>query len=255
MADEGIRVAEATRPEDFIDAARLYTAAFGYGDENLRLNPLLLTALIANGGVAVAARDADGELIGFVYGFPGIDGAETYLYSQAAFVHPDYRGHGLGRRLKLVQRGYALDRGLATMRWAFDPLLSRNAYFNLAVLGASGRHYRPDFYGTPGSDRLIVEWDLDPDSPAREAVELPDGVADHARASAPGTVLRDGEEAYLTIATAQDSVALDAAAGGVARAAVRAGLAGLIDEGLEAISCLAIGENTSVYVLRPRIAP
>jgi predicted GNAT superfamily acetyltransferase len=61
-----------------------------------------------------------------------------------------------------------LAQGLDLMRWTFDPLESRNAYFNVHKLGAICRSYRPDYYGPMEdslnrdlpSDRLLVEWRL-----------------------------------------------------------------------------------------------
>jgi predicted GNAT superfamily acetyltransferase len=52
--------------------------------------------------------------------------------------------------------------------WTFDPLIRRNAYFNLCKLAARPRLYIPDFYGEmvdgintgDRSDRLVVEWPL-----------------------------------------------------------------------------------------------
>ena len=49
------------------------------------------------------------------------------------------RGRNLGRALKLYQRQWAIDRGLSEITWTFDPLVSRNAYFNLVKLGARPR--------------------------------------------------------------------------------------------------------------------
>jgi predicted GNAT superfamily acetyltransferase len=53
-----------------------------------------------------------------------------------------------------------------TIEWTFDPLEMRNAYFNIARLGAIVRHYIPDCYGGSTSplhgglptDRLVAEW-------------------------------------------------------------------------------------------------
>jgi predicted GNAT superfamily acetyltransferase len=76
------------------------------------------------------------------------------------------------------------------MRWTFDPLESRNAYFNFHKLGTVCRSYRMDYYGPMQdalnrdlpSDRLIVEWHL------RDGRPRPDGTG-------PGqTILRDGGE-------------------------------------------------------------
>jgi hypothetical protein len=46
------------------------------------------------------------------------------------------------------------------MRWTFDPYALRNAHFNFTVLGAIGIRFLPDFYGAPGTDRVLVSWDL-----------------------------------------------------------------------------------------------
>jgi predicted GNAT superfamily acetyltransferase len=50
--------------------------------------------------------------------------------------------------------------------WTFDPLVRRNAWFNLGVLGAEVHEYLVDFYGPitdsinagDESDRLLVAW-------------------------------------------------------------------------------------------------
>jgi predicted GNAT superfamily acetyltransferase len=54
------------------------------------------------------------------------------------------------------------------MTWTYDPLIARNAYFNLAKLGAGPVAYFPDHYGSLAdglnggdpSDRLLASWDL-----------------------------------------------------------------------------------------------
>ena len=55
------------------------------------------------------------------------------------------------------------------MEWTTDPLIRRNAYFNLAKLGAEAPEYLVDFYGQmpdafnagDESDRLLIRWHLD----------------------------------------------------------------------------------------------
>ena len=59
-------------------------------------------------------------------------------------------------------------RGVSEIAWTFDPLVSRNAYFNLAKLAARPGEYLPNFYGAMAdtingaddSDRLLVRWRL-----------------------------------------------------------------------------------------------
>ncbi|MFD0742572.1 hypothetical protein ACFQ1L_12690 [Phytohabitans flavus] len=83
-------------------------------------------------------------------------------------MEPGRQGSGLGYVMKLHQRAWALDRGLPTVCWTYDPLVRRNAYFNLCKLGARITAYLPDFYGQMDlgtnvggpSDRMYVRWDL-----------------------------------------------------------------------------------------------
>jgi predicted GNAT superfamily acetyltransferase len=73
---------------------------------------------------------------------------------------------GLG--LKRFQREEVLRQGLSEVRWTFDPLRSRNAFFNLRRLGVQADSYRVNYYGPMGSDtnrglrtdRLRVRWEL-----------------------------------------------------------------------------------------------
>ena len=154
-----VLIEEASSREVFEEASSLYAEVFGYRRAEAALNPLLLRAMVANGGTAVAAFDGD-RLVGFSYGFPGHDGDAWYAYSQATFVSRTHQGVGLGRRLKHGQKAQALSLGFGEMRWAFDPLLGRNAYFNLEVLRARGIRVVSDFYGTSGTDRMVVAWNL-----------------------------------------------------------------------------------------------
>ena len=66
---------------------------------------------------------------------PGTTGALA-LHSHVTGLIPEARGSGLGRRIKLHQRDWAIANDLARIVWTFDPLVRRNAWFNIAVLGA-----------------------------------------------------------------------------------------------------------------------
>ncbi|MET9661130.1 GNAT family N-acetyltransferase, partial [Streptomyces sp. NPDC006510] len=78
------------------------------------------------------------------------------------------RGRNAGFAVKQHQRAWSLARGITTVTWTFDPLISRNAYFNLAKLGAVPSEYLADFYGAmqdevnagTETDRLMVRWEL-----------------------------------------------------------------------------------------------
>jgi predicted GNAT superfamily acetyltransferase len=83
-------------------------------------------------------------------------------------VLPGIRPRGVGYALKLWQRAACLENGVDEIRWTYDPLVRRNAYFNLVKLGARVVDYRPDFYGEMDdiinagdhSDRFEVSWRL-----------------------------------------------------------------------------------------------
>jgi predicted GNAT superfamily acetyltransferase len=75
---------------------------------------------------------------------------------------------GAGFALKLHQRAWALRGGMDRITWTYDPLVRRNAHFNLAKLGARPEAYLRDFYGVMGdainaddeSDRVLAVWHL-----------------------------------------------------------------------------------------------
>lgn len=156
-----VRIEALTTGNQLVQAAGLYRTVFGYTDPIDGLSPKLLRGLSDNGGIVVGALAADGSVIAFGYGFRGHDAGGSYHYSQAAVVSAAAQGHGLGRRLKFEQAKIAQSQGLASMRWAFDPLQARNAHFNLNVLGAWGKTLRRDYYQDGGSDRVIVQWDFE----------------------------------------------------------------------------------------------
>ncbi len=129
---------------------------------------LLLTAA-HNGGLVAGAFDGD-RLVGFVFGFPGIegsaDGPRVKHCSHQLAVHPDYRGLGLGFALKRFQWQFVRSQGIERITWTYDPLLSRNAHLNIARLGAVCNTYLRDVYGDARdslnaglpTDRFQVDW-------------------------------------------------------------------------------------------------
>jgi predicted GNAT superfamily acetyltransferase len=156
-----VEVRELTGLAEWTAAGALYRHVFGYTSPEWGLNPRLLAALGENGGSVIGALAGSGELVGFCYGFPGVEGGEFYHYSQAAVVAAAAQGAGVGRLLKYAQAAAARRTGARTMRWVFDPYALRNAHFNFAVLGATGIRFVPDFYDEPGTDRMLVSWDLE----------------------------------------------------------------------------------------------
>ncbi|GAA1821864.1 GNAT family N-acetyltransferase [Planosporangium flavigriseum] len=126
----------------------------------------LLRAVAHAGNTLLLAR-RDSQPIGFVLGFLGWAGG-LHLHSHMAAVIPGDQSRGVGYALKLWQRALCLQAGVDEMRWTYDPLIARNAHFNLVKLGADVVAYRPDFYGAMDdavnagdhSDRFEVSWRL-----------------------------------------------------------------------------------------------
>ncbi len=104
--------------------------------------------------------------MGFVFGITGMRDGQGVHWSDMLAVDPEYRGRGIGYRLKLHQRELLLESGVDTVTWTFDPLEAGNAHLNLRRLGAVVREYRRDVYGASdsplhagiGTDRLLAEW-------------------------------------------------------------------------------------------------
>lgn len=141
-----------------------------WGEAFAQVAPAGLMKVTARvGGVASGAFDESGRLDGFVYGITGQDGDGRPLHwSHMLGVRRERRDRGLGLRLKEHQRELLLDRGVEEARWTFDPLVARNAHFNLNRLGVRVLDYEPEMYGDSesrlhrglGTDRFVVSWDL-----------------------------------------------------------------------------------------------
>jgi predicted GNAT superfamily acetyltransferase len=156
--------------------------------------------------------------------------------------------------VKLRQRAWALAHEHDTMVWTFDPLVGRNARFNLAKLGTEAPEYDIAFYGRMSdeingeddSDRLVARWRL----ASRRTVAATEGTAADPAGPVEGTegaeVLREGPDgAPMAVRDARglwcrvprDIVALRRDRPQEAtrwRLAVRETLTGALDEGLVA---------------------
>ncbi len=144
-----------------------------------------LMALVHAGGYAAGAFDA-GRMVGVSFGVLARHGEEWCLHSHITGVEPGLQDSGFGRRIKQHQRAWSRDQGLSAVTWTFDPLVRRNAWFNLHVLGAVATEYHIDFYGPLGdeingvddTDRLLAYWRVDaPRSSAAISRSLPHVVA------------------------------------------------------------------------------
>uniref|UniRef100_UPI003F4941F2 chorismate synthase n=1 Tax=Streptomyces chartreusis TaxID=1969 RepID=UPI003F4941F2 len=205
----------------------------------------VLHSLVHAGGSVHAAycgRPSGERLAGAavaVFGEP----AERDVYSFVAAASTS--GHGVGFAIKQAQRLWALERGATTMRWTFDPLVSRNARFNLVKLGAVGSEYLVDFYGPMSdgvnngdeSDRLTILWDLTSGTTRKDDSAEGRSAADVVRRAPDGgpLALADGDRLWCRVP--EDIVALRAADPGLAlswRHAVREVFSDAYTNGLRA---------------------
>ena len=161
--------------EEFGAIFEMQKVVWSYEDSDLI--PMRFLAVVARVGGHVFGAYHGPRMIGFCFAIPGIkpDG-RPYLHSHMLGVLPEYRNAQIGRRLKLRQRDDALGRGIALIEWTFDPLELKNAYLNIARLGAIVRVYKENQYGATTSplhgglptDRCIAEWWID--SPRVQAI-------------------------------------------------------------------------------------
>ena len=126
------------------------------------------------GGFTLGAYDGE-RLVGFVLSVPAFLRGRRAFYSHMTGVRAEYQSHGVGAKLKWAQRERALADGVKYIKWTFEPVKARNAYFNLEKLGATVSEFQENFYGTDyatapeqngekiglASDRLFAEWHLE----------------------------------------------------------------------------------------------
>lgn len=162
----GVVVRLLETPGEMAAAAALLADVWGMEAKHSRLDPSMLVAMVHSGNYVTGAF-IDGVVVAASVGFfhPPLANA---MHSHITGVLRAHSGHGIGAALKFHQRAWCLERSVATMTWTFDPLVARNAYFNLRKLGGRAVEYLPDFYGPmldelnlgQPSDRMLLEWDL-----------------------------------------------------------------------------------------------
>jgi predicted GNAT superfamily acetyltransferase len=138
-----------------------------WGYTALEVYPLRLFVNLGHiGGHVVGAFTARKNMVGFVASLPAWRNGQRHFHSLSLGVLPGHENRGLGRALKLAQRRLALRAGVELIEWTFDPLRTKNAFFNIERLGAVCRRYVVDYYGAVDSrlqgglpsDRLVAEW-------------------------------------------------------------------------------------------------
>jgi len=160
-------IRQCTSIEDYTACLEMQRSVWGFEARDITpLRSFVITR--RGGGFTLGAFDKSGKLLGFVHSLPAFDEKlRPYYYSQMLAVDPALQNKGIGVKLKLAQREHALKTGIELMTWTFDPLQSRNAYFNLVKLGGVIRNYMVNYYGNQSTsvlhrgldtDRVLIQW-------------------------------------------------------------------------------------------------
>jgi predicted GNAT superfamily acetyltransferase len=167
--EKSIEIRECTTLDELAACVQLQRDVFALPE--VELSPVRHLIVTRNaGGFTLGAYDGE-RLVGFVLSVPAFLRGERAFYSHMTAVLPEYQSYGIGRKLKWAQRDRSLAEGVKFVKWTFEPVKARNAYFNLEKLGAIMADYEVNFYGVdyttaPGSkiglasDRLFAEWHL-----------------------------------------------------------------------------------------------
>lgn len=175
MENKAINIREVLTVEGLTECVHLQKKVFGLPD--LEISPVRhLIVTKSAGGFTLGAYAEDERLVGFVLSVPMFAGENRAFYSHMMAVDSEFQNHGIGARLKWAQREKALGENVKLVKWTFQPVQARNAFFNLEKLGVQICEYKPNFYGTDystahetegnfglDSDRLYADWHLESD--------------------------------------------------------------------------------------------
>ena len=161
----GVTVDEVHEIDELVELNRVIDAVWHREGDAVAME--MLRALAHSGNCILAARSGT-EMVGATVSFRGVHQGRPTLHSHITGIVPGSQLRGVGLALKLRQRAWALANGIESVTWTFDPLVARNAHFNLTKLGAEAGEYLVDFYGTlhddangdDATDRLLAVWRL-----------------------------------------------------------------------------------------------
>jgi len=193
-------IVELSELADLRELSDLFAGVWGRPVEP-PINSDILRAL-AHSGNYIAGTRSEGRIIGGIVGWlGGHPPNHLHMHSHILGVLPGTEARGLGFALKQHQRVWCLERGVGAVEWTFDPLVRRNAYFNLTKLGAEAARYLVDFYGPMDdginagdeSDRILIRWELMSEKARRAAEGTPVQAPVDASATPVLSVGDDGE--------------------------------------------------------------
>jgi len=165
----GIEIRELSTLEEFQRCVDIQKEVWGF-DDPYDIVPLPLLMVSQRMGGVVLGAFRENRMTGFVYSLPGTHHGRSGQWSHMLAVVPEFRNSDIGYHLKMAQYRVSQQLGAEFVEWTFDPLESRNAYFNLNKLGCIAREYEINIYGETSSplhggmptDRLIAQWEIPP---------------------------------------------------------------------------------------------
>jgi predicted GNAT superfamily acetyltransferase len=173
----------AVRPLSSLEDVRAASALFDrIWQERRVMGTPLLRAMAAHGGQVLGAFEGE-QLVGALVGLVGLsEDGRPIVHSHITGVAPDVQHRGVGFLLKRAQRDWCLARGIEVVTWTMDPMVARNARFNLHKLGAVADAFHRDYYGPMDdafnrgerSDRLEIRWELATERVERAMAGTPD---------------------------------------------------------------------------------
>ena len=241
---DGIEIRTLHHADEMIDLVEVFRQVWGSVTELVTIE-MLMAVSHSQGYVAAAYETRAGEerILGASVAILARHLGEPALHSHITGLLPGARKTGLGRAMKLHQQAWARDHGIEWIVWTYDPLVRRNAWFNIAVLGAEVHEYLPSFYGEmtdsinlgDESDRLLVAWHsaTDPDAEIRD-----------------GSSVVGSDRPHTLIATPDDVVAMRRTDPGAVkqwRSSTREQLSEALERGDRVVGFTRDGE----YVLEP----
>lgn len=165
---EHVTIRDLRTLDEYAECCEIQEETWGRGFSE-RVPAAILRVSQKIGGVTAGAFDGNGRMVGFVFGLTGLRAGKPAHWSDMLAVREEARGHHIGDQLKHYQREQVLALGVELMLWTCDPLVARNAHFNINRLGARALEYAENMYGAnTGSalhgdlptDRLVIGWQL-----------------------------------------------------------------------------------------------
>jgi predicted GNAT superfamily acetyltransferase len=139
------------------------------------------TTAVKQGGTVLCLFDSADKPRGFIFHFPGFYRGELIGWSCRLVVDPQLRNREIELRLKEAQQQAAIEAGLKTLCWTFDPLNTVAALRNFSLRGTTSSKYLVNFSeqatilsgAVEEVDCLLVEWELSDEPVTERTTALP----------------------------------------------------------------------------------